>query len=245
MKLPATILFRSGPATTALVLALGACSSGPDYPEYDLSGDIPRTYHAPYTSDSPVIDGKLDDLAWRRADWTANFGAVDGSSYSRPHLQSRAKMMWDEQYLYVGVWMVEPNLRSEPVSTLGFDGLRLFVAHTADQGSYQLLGIEPGGRVSNQVIVTRPVEGVRRNMVGLRHAVALSGTLNTEGDADFGWWVEFALPWDALTTPDMATVPRAGATWRLNLARRQQAWSPHFESDLHDAGMWGKVELTR
>jgi len=228
-----------------LLASATACSSGPDYPEYDLSGDIPRRYQAPYSQDSPVIDGSMDDVAWREASWTANFIKINGSRFSLPRHQSRAKMMWDEQYLYVGVWMVEPALKSMPISTLGFDGLMLFVSGDVESGAYHLISIEPGGRVSNSAFnageEASPISGI----TGMQHGVALSGTLNVAGDGDKGWWAEFAITWSSLTSDNQATIQKAGAEWRINLVREEQAWSPYFNHELHDSELWGKVELVR
>lgn len=232
-------------ATGALWALTTACSSGPDYPVYDLAGDIPRHYQANFVYDGPQIDGKMDDLAWRKADWTANFIDIGGSTISRPRLQSRAKMLWDRDYLYIGVWMVEPDLQSKPISSLGFDGLLLFACNDATPETYHAISSEPGGRHISNVYNNNPDGEPLEILNGVRHAVALSGTLNQKGDSDKGWWAEFALPWSELTTSSQATIQQEGAIWRINLVRQEQAWSPYFEHDLHDPELWGKVTLAR
>ena len=61
------------------------------------------------------IDGKLDEAAWTSAEieWTGNL--VDITHHPSPPLnrvphlfQARAKLRWDEQYVYVGVECNEP-----------------------------------------------------------------------------------------------------------------------------------------
>jgi|FLOH01.1.fsa_nt_gi hypothetical protein len=232
-------------AAFTLCVATSACSSAPDYPEQDLAGDIPRHYQAPFVSDAPLIDGSLDDLAWRKAKWTANFVAIGGSKTSRPRHQSRAKMLWNREYLYIGVWMVEPSLKSESLSTLSADGLMLFVSGDGKSGAYHLILTEPGGSASTSTFNMDTGRAPLREIVGMQHGVALSGTLNDASDGDQGWWAEFALPWSSLTSSAQASVPHAGAEWRVNFVREEQAWSPYFEHELHDAELWGKVELVR
>lgn len=228
-----------------LGLSLGACSSSPDHPVLDLAGDIPRKYQAAFTHSPPSVDGSLEDRAWREAPWTANFVALEGSGVSRPRYQSRAKMLWDRRNLYVGVWMVEPNLESQPISTLGFDGLVLLVTRDAEAGDYRLVTVEPGGQVLEDHYRPSHGEADAGDFQSIRAEVSHSGTLDQPGDPDRGWWVEIAIPWAKLQLPEMATIPEAGTVVHLNLSRKGWAWSPHFQHDLHDPALWGLVTLER
>lgn len=229
----------------ALLATTTACSSAPDYPEYDLAGDIPRHYQAHYVSDGPVIDGDLSDLAWRKADWTANFIQLGGATVSRPRLQSRAKMLWDREYLYLGVWMVDSALKSQPLASLSFDGLSVYVTADAESGAHHLIMMEPGGQIADHTVHGDSEGSQLEPLMGMQHGVTLSGTLDQPGDSDKGWWAEIALPWKSLTSEEQASVQRAGAQWRVNLVREEQAWSPYFAHELNDAELWGKVELVR
>ena len=224
---------------------LGSCSSAPDHPVLDLAGDIPRQYAAKFTHEAPTIDGSLDDIAWRDAPWTANFVAVEGSATSRPRYQSRAKMLWNRQYLFLGIWMIEPNLESVPVSSLGFDGLLTFVTRDAESGNYRTISLEPGSLLLDSQYVSGDSYKVSGNPSMIVGKVSLSGSLNTPGDADRGWWAETAIPWSSLKLPETATIPTAGDTVRVNFYRKGWAWSPYFQHDLYDTALWGKVELTR
>jgi len=226
-------------------LFLPACSSAPDHPVLDLAGDIPRNYQARFTYDAPTLDGKLDDRAWMHIPWTANFVHLEGSGTTRPRLQSRAKMMWDRQFLYVGVWMIEPNLESKPVSSLGFDGLSLFVTRDGERIDYHMVTLEPGGRMLENHVRTEEPTSLPNHATRVLGEVGLSGTMDTPGDADRGWWAEFAIPWSAVDLPKFSTIPEAGSTIRVQLARRDGAWSPHYQHDLHTPRMWGKVKLVK
>ena len=51
------------------------------------------------------IDGRLDDAAWSRAPWTSNFVDIEGDAKPKPRFRTRAKIMWDDRYLYIGAEM--------------------------------------------------------------------------------------------------------------------------------------------
>ncbi|MDA0667148.1 MAG: carbohydrate-binding family 9-like protein [Planctomycetota bacterium] len=229
-------------AAFSLLSVFASCSSAPDHPTLDLAGDIPRLYAAKFTHDAPNIDGSLDDQAWRDAPWTANFVAIEGSATSRPRYQSRAKMLWNRQYLFLGVWMIEPNLESIPVSSLGYDGLLTFVTRDAESGTHLQVSLEPGNLLLDSKFVSGTAALVT-SPASIQGKVALSGTLNTPGDADRGWWAEIAIPWAKLADPEHATIPSAGETVRVNYFRKGWSWSPYYQHDLRDAELWGKVEL--
>ena len=65
--------------------------------------------------ESVTIDGHLDDPVWRSVDWaTRNAPLVDITAHANSTLnavpdrwQLRAKLLWDEAYLYVGVELRE------------------------------------------------------------------------------------------------------------------------------------------
>lgn len=226
-------------------MILPACSSAPDHPVLDLAGDIPRHYAAKFTYDPPTIDGSLEDRAWMHIPWTANFVHLEGSGTTRPRHQARAKMMWDRQFLYLGVWMVEPNLETRPISSLGFDGLSVFVTRDGERMDYHMVTLEPGGRLLENHFRTEEPTSLANHSSRVQGAVGLSGTLDKPGDADRGWWAEIAIPWSEVDLPQIATIPQADSTVRVQFARKDAAWSPHYQHDLHTPSMWGKVRLVK
>lgn len=68
---------------------------------------IPR-YSAFRCLEPPVIDGKLDEEAWTSADTTRSF--VDLISGQATMHETRAAILWDDQYMYIGFWVAEPNV---------------------------------------------------------------------------------------------------------------------------------------
>lgn len=70
---------------------------------------IPRytAYRAQYP---PRIDGKPDEKVWQEAPRSERF--VDLVHGTATHLDTRAAVLWDNDYLYVAYWLEEPNVRA-------------------------------------------------------------------------------------------------------------------------------------
>ena len=63
---------------------------------------------------SIVIDGRLDDAAWQTSAWTTSFVDIT-RHYTRPalnvvpqDLQTRAKVLWDGNFVYIAAELREP-----------------------------------------------------------------------------------------------------------------------------------------
>src|SRR5689334_19803249 len=70
----------------------------------------PKRYTC-YRASAPIqIDGRLHDAAWRKAPWTSRFVDIEGSKKPLPRFHTRAKMLWDDQYFYVGAELQEPDV---------------------------------------------------------------------------------------------------------------------------------------
>src|SRR2546427_9137278 len=62
------------------------------------------------TSQTIHLDGKLDDPAWKRAQWSSDFGDITGDPKLAPKLRTRTKMLWDDEKFYVAAECDEPNV---------------------------------------------------------------------------------------------------------------------------------------
>lgn len=71
--------------------------------------NIPR-YRAFRAAEPPVIDGKLSDGAWKTAPRSSAF--VDLVHGTGTRLDTRAAVLWDDEYLYVGYWVEEPDVKA-------------------------------------------------------------------------------------------------------------------------------------
>src|ERR1051325_11622417 len=72
--------------------------------------DAPLRYSCSRANGVMQIDGKLDEGAWRRAPWTGWFVDILGGSAPTPRFRTRAKMLWDDEYFYIGAELQEPDV---------------------------------------------------------------------------------------------------------------------------------------
>lgn len=211
-----------------------------------------RTYDAPRAVSPPVIDGSLDDPVWRTAPWTEPFVDIRGDEWPEPTWTTRARIAWDDSHLYIAAEMEEPHLWATLADRDAIlyreHDFEVFIDPDGDALDYYELEVNALG-TEFDLFLPRPYNrkgkaNVGWDMVGLRTAVALDGTLNDGSDEDRGWTVEIAIPWAALTPPvdgsaaddpretdryasiedgrhEPGTGPRAGDEWRLNFSRVQ------------------------
>src|SRR5437588_10474098 len=72
----------------------------------------PKSYDC-YRANMPVrVDGKLDERAWRAAAWTTDFVDIEGSAKPTSRYRTRAKILWDDEYLYIGAELEEPEVKA-------------------------------------------------------------------------------------------------------------------------------------
>lgn len=69
--------------------------------------DIPH-YTARRVARPPVIDGRLDEPAWQAAERSSRF--VDLITGEPTLYDTRVAVLWDDDNLYVGFWVEEPNV---------------------------------------------------------------------------------------------------------------------------------------
>jgi hypothetical protein len=58
---------------------------------------------------SVTCDGKLDEEAWAEIPWSEPFMDIEGDLGLTPSLQTRVKMRYSDECLYVAAWMEEPQ----------------------------------------------------------------------------------------------------------------------------------------
>jgi len=67
-------------------------------------------YTAYRVTNPPVIDGKLDELCWQRAPRSPRFADLVSGAHAIH--DTRAAVLWDDEYLYVGYWIEEPFVQA-------------------------------------------------------------------------------------------------------------------------------------
>jgi hypothetical protein len=233
----------------------------------------PRRYTCLRANEPLVIDGRLDEAAWRAAPATDLFVDIEGDAKPRPAHATRAKLLWDDQHLYIGATLEEPHvwatLRERDSIVFHDNDFEVFIDPDGDSCNYYEIEINALNTIFDLLLVrTYRAGGPARhdwNLAGLMTAVHVDGTLNDPRDIDRGWSVEMALPWAALADyANRPTPPHDGDVWRMNFSRVQWqhrvvngryekapdtrednwVWSPQGEIDMHIPERWGFVEFS-
>ena len=94
------------------------CESAPEGKDFEASIEVPTVpvIHPPFeyrclkTPSPPEFEGELDMGVWSSASWTSDFRDIEGTHRPIPHFRTKAKMLWDDDFLYVACVMEEPDL---------------------------------------------------------------------------------------------------------------------------------------
>ena len=233
---------------------------------------MPLSYTCRHIHSEPEIDGNLEKAAWSIADWTSDFVDIEGDLKPKPQFRTRAKMLWDEKYFYVGAELEEPHLwatLTEHDSVIFQDNdFEVFIDPDGDAARYFEFEINAFNTTWDLFLAKAYRDGGSADNSWesyARTAVELRGTLNDPSDFDQGWSVEIAFPWECFTKGGMPVPPRPGDVWRVNFSRVQWhldiveghyqkrpglpednwVWSPQGVIDMHQPEHWGYVEFAR
>lgn len=192
--------------------------------------DVPRTYAVYRAPDSITVDGRLAEAEWGEAPWTADFVDIRGADAPTPRYRTRAKMLWDDEALYVAARLEEPDVwarLTQRDTVVYYDNdFEVFIDPTGTTHNYYELEVNARETVWDLMLLRPYRDGGPAldawDIRGLEVGVDVQGTLNDPSDTDEGWTVEMALPWDILEeAAPGGRPPRAGEQWRLNFSRVQ------------------------
>jgi hypothetical protein len=233
----------------------------------------PRGYVC-YRAESQLsLNGKLDDPAWKAVPWTEAFVDIEGDKQPKPRFLTRAKMLWDDAFFYIGVDMEEPHVwatLTERDSVIFQDNdFEVFIDPDGDNHQYYEIEINALNTVWD-LRLTKPYRDKGKalnewDVIGMKSAVHVDGTLNDPSTQDRGWSVEMAFPWKALGEyANCPCPPRDGDQWRVNFSRvewdieiiegkyrkiekrpeHNWVWSPQDAIDMHRPERWGYIQFS-
>jgi hypothetical protein len=235
---------------------------------------VPPKGYVCYRAGSPIqIDGRLQETSWQKVPWTDWFVDIEGDARPRPRFGTRVKMLWDDEYFYIGAELEEPHVwatLTQHDSVIFQDNdFEVFIDPDGDNHEYyefEMNALNTGW----DLLLTRPYKdgGTAVNsweIPGLKTAVHVSGTLNDPSDTDKDWSVEIAFPWKVLgELAHRPAPPQDGDQWRVNFSRvewqheisggkyRRVAgtrednwvWSPQGVVNMHRPETWGYVQFS-
>ncbi len=238
-----------------------------------LAAEPPQTYICLRTESPIVVDGNLNDAAWAAAAWSDDFVDIEGNLMPLPRYRTRVKMLWDEQYLYIGAELEEPHVWatiSKRDDVIFHDNdFEVFLDPDGDNHQYGELEIN-ALNTQWDLFLPKPYKDNGHalnewNIEGLRSAVQINGTLNDPSDIDSGWTVEIAMPWRGLEMCRSSTESGFAETWYINFSRvewdtqviagkyvkvtdkpeHNWVWSPQGVIDMHRPEMWATVKFEK
>jgi Carbohydrate family 9 binding domain-like len=233
----------------------------------------PKQYVCHRASSDIKIDGHLEDPAWSTADWTDAFIDIVGPDHAKPRFRTRAKMLWDDNYLYIAAELEEPDvwatLKAHDSVIFHDNDFEVFLNPTGDTLKYfefEINALNTGW----DLFLNKPYNkgGKADNsweMPGYKSAIAIDGTLNDPRDKDRGWSLELALPWSAFVERSGKGRPNQGDSWRMNFSRvewqvsvvdgkyqkvkgqteNNWVWSPQGVVNMHVPEKWGIVNFVK
>lgn len=193
-------------------------------------GKLPLSYVAYRTGSAIEVDGRLDEDCWKNAPWTEEFADIEGYHMPAPLHRTRAKILWDDEYLYIGAELEEPHIwatyTKDETVIFHENNFEIFIDPNGDTHNYYELEVNALGTKWDLMLVKPYRNGGPPinswEIIGLKIGIHLAGTINQPADKDTLWSVEIALPWEVLreTAPGRRN-PGPGDQWRINFSRVQ------------------------
>lgn len=204
------------------------CLSQASAQQYENFVFNPRKYICHKASGTITIDGLMDEKDWQQQEWSEDFVDIEGSTRPRPLQNTRVKMLWDQNYLYLFARLEEKDIWATLTQrdTIIFhdNDFEVFIDPDGDTQLYYEFEINALNTVWDLLLVKPyrngglPITGW--NITGMKSATHIEGTLNDPSDTDQYWNVELAFPLSSLIEAQPGRrKPIDGDQWRINFSR--------------------------
>ncbi|MCD6598639.1 MAG: SUMF1/EgtB/PvdO family nonheme iron enzyme [Bacteroidales bacterium] len=199
----------------------------------------PRQYVVYRTIDDIFIDGKFNESSWENAEWTDNHVHIVFKGYKNPNLNTRSKMVWDDENIYFAGFLEEPNIYAHFTKNDTFicyeSDFEIFIDVDGDARNYIEIEYNAIGTIWDVMYAKELDKGALPksfswipnsepwDVKGIRLAVRADGTVNYPLDKDEGWYYECSIPWSSLQEQSLTgdKLNKNGASMRLNFSRVQ------------------------
>ena len=206
------------------------------------------------------IDGHSNETDWQLAP-TLDF-IMPWSDLKKERAQSTvARLLWDDDYLYIVYECVDPYLDAEVENHDGpvyqEDAVEIFATpNAANEDGITYFGYEMNikGTLLDYIAFGGGDEWTSNihfpwQSEGVQIATSFDGTLNDHTDVDRGWILEIAIPHDNFRHISGQIPPRDGDIWRAGLNRTAGhqgqfgVWSDTHSANasFHHATRFGKL----
>ena len=208
-----------------LPMLIAGTSRGQDIFKGNDLFTIPKQYTATIAATPPVIDGDLNDKVWSGVHWTTDFTDIEGDKQPAPYQQTRCKMIWDKDYLYIAAEVKESNIwayvKNHDEVIFQDNDFEVFIDPVNTAHQYFELEVNAINTMWD-LFLPKPYrsggDGLSSWESGVRSGVKVQGTVNDPSDKDKSWTVEMAIPYTHL---NLKKSPENGDFWRINFSRVQ------------------------
>ena len=215
--------------------------------EPEILNAQPPIYNVKKTNATINIDGVLDEPDWVNADTTEHF-VILGTTTVLPQTTTWAKMLWDNTYLYIGMYCEDKNiwatLTTHDAALYTEDVVEVYIDPDNDQQNYIEFELNPLNTVFDLWLNKPWNEGgvghSEWNFDNFSTAIKIHGTVANNSDVDTSWTCEMALPFSEMQfiANTMHYPPYVNEFWRLNLYRfdRSPGVTEHEETGWSQTG---------
>lgn len=179
------------------------------------------------------IDGDLSKPFWETGTWIEDFHDIEGDTQPRPWKDTKVKLLWDEEALYVAALLKDDTIwatvRNRDELIFIDNDFEVFLAPQDSSHRYYELEMNAANAVWD-LLMERPQRDCVHRIIGwdihgLESAVKIDGVLNDPSADNQGWSLEIKIPWFSLRECGedqcypVHFAPDRGEIWRLNFSR--------------------------
>ncbi len=232
-------LHRSLLVFAALLLCYSV-SSRAEQPQYTVKR----------ATEAILPDGVLEEEDWKSAVSFGDFVFPWWTSGEKE--QTEAKMLWDDNFLYLSFVCRDKHIWADHYNTNASvsvdDAAEIFWNPSPEtQSTYYQFEINC---IGNLLSVWKNGSNPRPVILVPHIGRVVKGTVNKDSDADSLWVLEIAIRFDDYPEIARSTVPKAGDMWRINLNRcggktnlQYSQWSPSrtAQPQFHSPEDFGRI----
>ncbi|NPA37384.1 MAG: carbohydrate-binding family 9-like protein [Chlorobi bacterium] len=187
----------------------------------------PRQYVVYKTPSPIVIDGMANEESWQQVPFTKKFVDIEGDTKPSPQYDTRAKILWNDNYLYIFAELYEShiwaNLKKRDTIIYYDNDFEVFIDPDGDTHGYYEYEVNALNTVWDLLLIKPYRDGGppinNWDINGLKSAVMVYGTLNNSSDTDDKWTIEIAFPLSVLNEFNSGDKPADKVQWRINFSR--------------------------
>jgi len=188
-----------------------------------------RNYLVYKTISDIKIDGEPNEISWQKAAWSEYFQDIEGELKPQPLYQTRFKMLWDENNLYILAELEEPHIwsyytRHDQIIYHEND-FEIFIDPTRDTHNYFEFELNAQNTLLD-LFMPKPYRNggqvdIGWNCEDFESAVSIEGSVNNPEDTDVRWLLEVAIPFKSLNLGGKYKMPENGSYFKINFSRVQ------------------------